>query len=286
MTSSPKISVALIQMSCTENPQDNLKKAIQKIAEAASKGAQIVCLQELFASRYFCQTNDKKFFDLAEPIPGPSTQVLEKIAREKGVVVVSSLFEKSPEGKFYNTAVVFDADGSMAGKYRKVHIPDDLPNFYSELFYFQPGDLGIKPFDTRFGKIGVLVCWDQWYPEAARSLALQGAQIIFYPTAIGWPRKEREADLGKTEFDAWTTIQRSHAIANTVYVAACNRTGKEDNLQFWGGSFVADPFGKILQQAGHDEETIVFMDCELSRINQFRKDWPFLTCRRMDSYTL
>lgn len=285
MSPSREVSLALVQMTCAEEPLKNLDKAVSKIAEAAKNGAQIVCLQELFPSRYFCQVNDKKFFALAEEVPGPSTKILEEAAKENSVVVVASLFEKDGEN-YYNTACVLDADGRYLGKYRKVHIPDDPENFYSELFYFKPGDLGYPVFETKFAKIGVQVCWDQWFPEGARSLALQGAEIIFYPTAIGWPTRQREQEIGQAEFDAWVTVQRGHAISNTAFVAVANRTGLEDNLQFWGGSFVADPLGRILKQASHDKEETVIVKIPIGRIDEVRKDWPFLTCRRTDQYKL
>lgn len=308
MSSTREVSLALVQMTCAEEPAKNLDKAVSKIAEAAKNGAQIVCLQELFPSRYFCQTNDKKFFALAEAVPGPSTKVLEQAARANNVVVVASLFEKDGEnydqsrvpseagrlrkypeagaGGYYNTACVLDADGKYLGKYRKVHIPDDPENFYSELFYFKPGDLGYPVFATKYAKVGVQVCWDQWFPEGARSLALQGAEIIFYPTAIGWPTRQREQEIGQAEFEAWVTVQRGHAISNTTYVAVANRTGLEDNLQFWGGSFVADPLGRILKQASHDKEETILVKVPIGRIDEVRRDWPFLTCRRTDQYKL
>ncbi len=277
------VTLALIQMKCAEDPAKNLQTALEKISEAAKKGAQLVCLSELFFSRYFCQTNDDHFFSLAEPVPGPLSNTLCKAALDHKIVLVVSLFEK--EGKnFYNTALVINPDGTIAGKYRKIHIPDDLPNHYSELYYFKPGDLGIKPFETPFGKIGVLVCWDQWYPEAARSLALQGAQIIFYPTAIGWQVSQKQDEIGKKEFEAWTTIQRSHAIANGVFIASVNRIGTEQNIDFWGGSFVADPYGTFISAASHDREEILLATVDLSQIEEFRKDWPFLTCRRSEVY--
>jgi N-carbamoylputrescine amidase len=283
--SSRDVTIAVVQMTCFEEPAKNLDKAVSRIAEAAKSGAQIVCLQELFGSRYFCQANDKKFFSLAEAVPGPSTEVLAKAAKENKVAVVASLFEK--DGKdFYNTACVLDADGKFLGKYRKVHIPDDLPNHYSELFYFKHGNLGYPVFQTKFAKIGVQVCWDQWFPEGARSLALQGAEIIFYPTAIGWPNKQREEEIGEAEFDAWITVQRGHAIANTTFVAVANRTGLEDHLQFWGGSFIADPLGRVLKGGSHDKEEILIASLPLGRIDEVRQDWPFLTCRRTDQYLL
>lgn len=283
-------------MSCGEDSKKNLDHAITRISEAARAGAKIVCLQELFRSRYFCQTNDKKFFELAEPVPGPTTEALGKVAREKKVVVVASLFEKDGK-RYFNSACVLDADGRFLGKYRKVHIPDDPANHYSEMFYFSPGDIGFPVFETHYARIGTQVCWDQWFPEGARALALQGAEIIFYPTAIGWPcrggvlppGRENRAPTVRTEtdtaeFNAWVTVQRGHAISNTVFVAATNRTGREDHLDFWGGSFVTDPLGRILKQASHDQEENLIVSCDLSRIDEVRKDWPFLTCRRDDVY--
>lgn len=277
--------LGLIQMSCSDNPDQNLSKAIQKIKKAADSGVQIVCLQELFKSLYFCQKNDNKNFKLAEPIPGPTSETLCKVAKESGVVIVGSVFEKAGDNKFYNTALVIDADGKLLGKYRKVHIPDDPENFYSEKYYFTPGDLGFKSFKTKFATIGALVCWDQWYPEAARSVALEGAEIIFYPTAIGWQQIDKVNGIGEAEFDAWLTVQRSHAIANGVFVAATNRTGLESNIDFWGGSFVADPYGRVISKASHDQEEILVATCNLDVIKEYRKDWPFLTCRRMDAYS-
>ncbi len=269
-------------MTANDTPENNLHKAVARIREAKKKGAQIVCLQELFRAPYFCQTNDDSFFDLAETVPGSTTDSLIKLAHELDVVIIASLFERSGKN-FFNSAVVLDPDEGYLGKYRKLHIPNDLPNHYSELYYFKPGDLGTPVFKTKFGTIGVLICWDQWYPEPARELAAQGAQIIFYPTAIGWPREERAKDIGKNEFDAWVTIQRSHAIANGVFVAACNRTGQENHLQFWGGSFVADPLGVVLKQLPHDEEDILISKIDLKRVDEVRTDWPFLVCRRMIS---
>lgn len=280
-----KVKLGLIQMKCEEKPALNLEKTLQKIREATQKGAQIISTQELFSSRYFCQTNNKKFFELAETVPGPSSEALSKIAKELGVVIVASLFEKDGSD-YYNTACVLDADGKFLGKYRKVHIPDDPNNYYSELYYFKPGNLGFPIFKTKFATIGVQVCWDQWYPEGARSLALQGAEIIFYPTAIGWPLAQRSQEIGTAEYDAWFTIQRSHAIANTVFVVATNRTGIEDHLSFWGGSFIADPLGRVLAKSSHDKEEILVATCDLSAIEKVRKDWPFLTCRRSDTYKL
>lgn len=278
----PEIGVGLLQMKSEPTPERNLEKALDLMGHAVEEGAQILCLQELFLSPYFCQTNDERFFDLAEPLPNSTTAVLADFAKQHQVVIVGSFFEKAQEG-YFNSAVVFDADGSNLGKYRKVHIPDDLPNFYSEKFYFSPGNLGFKPFATRYATIGVQVCWDQWFPEGARSLALQGAQILFYPTAIGWPG-EGDPEVGRVEHDAWITVQRGHAISNTVFVAAANRVGVEDHLNFWGSSFVSDPFGKVLEQSSQDREEVLVVSCDLRRIEEVRKDWPFLSCRRRDTY--
>jgi len=296
MSQHSKVVLGLIQIHCEEDPRKNLDHAVQKIKQAAREGAQIVCLQELFCSKYFCQSNDDRFFSLAETIPGSSTEALSKVAKENKVVIVASFFERD-EKNYFNTACVMDADGKFLGKYRKVHIPDDLPNHYSERYYFKPGDLGFPIFETRYAKIGVQVCWDQWYPEGARSLAMKGAEIIFYPTAIGWPvnppltltlsregRGEDIEEIDRAEYDAWVTVQRGHAISNGVFVAATNRTGREDQLQFWGGSFVADPLGRILKQASHDQEENLIVECHLNRIQEVRKDWPFLKCRRPDVY--
>jgi N-carbamoylputrescine amidase len=261
-----------------------LDKALEGIGQAARRGAQIICLQELFLSRYFCQKNDKEFFSLAHPIPDESGEALAASAKAHGVVVIGSFFEREGD-RYYNTAAVWDADGSLLGKYRKVHIPDDLPNYYSEKFYFASGDLGYPVFTTRFGKIGVQVCWDQWFPEGARSLALQGAQLIFYPTAIGWP-VQGSGEMGRVEHEAWLTVQRGHAIANTVFVAAANRTCIEGQLNFWGSSFVADPFGVVLSQASIDQEETLVVSCDLGRIEQVRRDWPFLSCCQPRSYQL
>src|SRR3990170_1084052 len=263
------VVIGLVQMCCEEDPVRNLDAAIDRITAAAQKGAEIVCLQELFRSRYFCQVNDKKSFDLAEAIPGPTTELLGKIAKEKKIVIVASLYERDGQDLF-NTSCVLDADGRFLGKYRKVHIPDDLPNHYSESFYFKSGNLGFPVFETRYAKIGLQVCWDQWFPEGARALALQGVEIIFYPTAIGWPNSQREEEIGKAEFDAWVTVQRGHAISNTVFVAAANRTGSEDHLQFWGGSFVTDPLGRVLKQATHDKEESLIVRCEMGQIGEVR----------------
>ena len=261
--------------------QENQIQAIEKIEAAAQKGAQIVCLQELFRSLYFCQVEETKPFELAEPIPGPTTETLSKLAKKLKVVLVASLFEKRTQGVYHNTAVVIDSNGKILGKYRKMHIPDD-PNYY-EKFYFTPGDLGFQSYQTRYGKIGVLICWDQWFPEAARLTALSGAQILFYPTAIGWHQKEKEADC-QSQHEAWELVQRSHAVANGVFVAVPNRVGAEGELRFWGGSFVADPFGKILHRAGQEEETVI-VECDLKKISHTRHNWPFLRDRRIDAYS-
>jgi N-carbamoylputrescine amidase len=279
-----KVTLGLVQMRCTPDRDANLRKAIEGVREAAGRGAQIVCLQELFRSQYFCQTEDHRFFDLAEPVPGPSTEVLGKLAAELGVVIVASLFEKRAEGLYHNTAAIIDADGSFLGKYRKMHIPDD-PQYY-EKFYFTPGDLGFRSWDTRFGRIGVLVCWDQWYPEAARLTAMSGAQILFYPTAIGWLPAEK-AEHGAQQQAAWETIQRSHAIANGVYVCAVNRVGHEGapagGIEFWGGSFVSDPGGRLLVKGGTGEEVLT-VTLDLDKVDASRTHWPFLRDRRIDAY--
>jgi N-carbamoylputrescine amidase len=273
--------VGLVQMSCDEKPKKNLEKALDRIADAARRGATVVCLQELFRSQYFCQSEDIKLFSLAETIPGPTTEAIGKLARDKKVVVVASLFERRTAGVYHNTAVVLDADGRIAGKYRKMHIPDD-PLYY-EKFYFTPGDLGFRAHDTAAGKAGVLVCWDQWFPEAARLTALAGAQILFYPTAIGWLPTEGE-DMNQAQHSAWETIQRAHAIANGVFVVVVNRVGREGQLQFWGQSFVSDPFGRIIAKASSDKEEILIVECDLARIEETRQNWPFLRDRRIDAY--
>ena len=270
-------------MTCTAGKQENLQKAITGVQKAAADGAQIVCLQELFTSLYFCDTEDYEHFKLAEPIPGPSTEALQAEAKKLGVVIIASLFEKRAQGLYHNTTAVIDADGSYLGKYRKMHIPDD-PAYY-EKFYFTPGDLGYKRFDTRFGKIGVLICWDQWYPEAARLTALMGAEILFYPTAIGWATSQDEA-TNTEQYNAWQTIQRSHAVANGVHVVSVNRVGLEQNgaMKFWGGSFVSNPFGTVLYQAPHDKEEIKVIEIDTAKTDQYRTHWPFLRDRRIDSY--
>lgn len=278
-----KVSVGLVQMSCTADKGANLDKAVAKVREAALKGAQIVCLQELFTSLYFCDVEDYDNFKLAEPIPGPSTEVLSKVAKEEGVVIVASLFEQRAKGIYHNTTAVLDADGAYLGKYRKMHIPDD-PAYY-EKFYFTPGDLGYKVFKTKFATIGVLICWDQWYPEAARITALMGAEVLFYPTAIGWASSQ-DQDTNTEQYNAWQTIQRGHAVANGVHVVSVNRVGKEQNgaMTFWGGSFVSNPFGRVIYQASHDQEEVVIVPVDTNETDRYRTHWPFLRDRRIDSY--
>lgn len=277
------IRIGLVQMNCSADKQVNLEKAIGKIREAAAGGAQIICLQELFTSLYFCDAEKYENFQLAEAIPGPSTDRLSALASELGVVIIASLFEKRTQGLYHNTTAVLDADGTYLGKYRKMHIPDD-PSYY-EKFYFTPGDLGYKVFKTKFGTLGVLICWDQWYPEAARITALMGAEILFYPTAIGWATIQDEA-TNSEQFHAWQTIQRSHAVANGVHVVSVNRVGVEQNgaMKFWGGSFVSNPFGSVLYQASHDREELNVIEINTALTDQYRTHWPFLRDRRVDSY--
>jgi N-carbamoylputrescine amidase len=258
-----------------------LAKAVERVGAAAKKGAQIVCLQELFRSRYFCQSENHKNFQLAEPIPGPTTDALSTVASEYEIVIVASVFERRSAGVYHNTAVVVDADGALAGIYRKMHIPDD-PLYY-EKFYFTPGDLGFPSFQTRYAKVAALVCWDQWFPEGARLAALSGAQIIFYPTAIGWIPNEPRA-VAQQQRAAWELIQRSHAVANGIYVASVNRVGREGRIRFWGNSFVAGPFGEIVAHAGGEREEILLAKCDLGRIEETRQSWPFLRDRRIDAY--
>ena len=278
-----KVKVGLVQMSCTNNKEENLAKAIEGVKKAAADGAQIVCLQELFTSLYFCDVEDYENFKLAEPIPGPSTESLQTVAKETGVVIIASLFEKRAQGLYHNTTAVIDADGSYLGKYRKMHIPDD-PAYY-EKFYFTPGDLGYKVFKTKFATIGVLICWDQWYPEASRITALMGAEILFYPTAIGWATAQDE-ETNTEQYGAWQTIQRSHSVANGVHVVSVNRVGLEQDgaMKFWGGSFVSNPFGTILYKASHEEEEIKVLEIDLAKTDQYRTHWPFMRDRRIDSY--
>jgi len=277
--------VGLIQMRAGSAPAENLERAEARIAEAALGGAQIICLQELFQSEYFCREERADLFDLAEPIPGPATERLGRLARELRVSIVASLFERRAAGLYHNTAAVLNPDGGLAGIYRKMHIPEDP--LYFEKFYFTPGDLGYKVIDTPFARIGVLVCWDQWYPEAARLTAMAGAEILFYPTAIGWHPREKEQH-GAAQADAWRTIQRGHAIANGVYVAAVNRVGFEGTdaagLEFWGGSFVCDPFGVVLAEASREREEVLVVECDRARIEDVRRNWPFFRDRRIDSY--
>ena len=278
---SRKVPVALIQIACSPQPEKNLRNTLDRIAAAARQGAKLVCLQELFRSLYFCQKEDYDCFDLAETIPGPTTRLLSQAAKRHKITLVSSLFEKRTGGLYHNTAVVFDPDGKILGTYRKMHIPDD-PGF-SEKFYFAPGDTGFQPIDTPVGRLGVLICWDQWYPEAARLMALRGAEILIYPTAIGLARTEKR-ELHRVQLGAWQTIQRSHAIANGVYVLSINRIGREDNLDFWGTSFVSDPFGRVVAQASTDKPEIVRATLDLDQIGITRQHWPFLRDRRIDAY--
>jgi N-carbamoylputrescine amidase len=279
-------------MSATPDPAQNLERAIDRLRDAAAKGAQIVCLPELFQTQYFCQREDTALFDLAEPIPGPTTARLAEVAEQLRIVLIASLFEKRAPGVYHNTAVMIDADGSVRGIYRKMHIPDD-PLYY-EKYYFTPGDLGFKAFDTSVGRVGTLVCWDQWYPEGARLTALQGAQVLFYPTAIGWHPDEK-AQYGEAQYDAWETIQRAHAIANGVYVAVVNRVGFEQGdirgnkaqgkgLEFWGGSFIADPFGRVIAKGSHDKEEVLIAEVDSRVLEDTRRNWPFLRDRRIDAY--
>ncbi|MCP9761642.1 carbon-nitrogen hydrolase [Lacihabitans soyangensis] len=276
------VNIGLIQMSCTENVQENIAKTIVKIREAAANGAQIICLQELFSSLYFCDVEDHENFKLGEAIPGPTTETMQSVAKELGVVLIVSLFEKRAQGLYHNTAAIIDADGSYLGKYRKMHIPDD-PGYY-EKFYFTPGDLGYKVWETKFGKIGVLICWDQWYPEAARITSLMGADILFYPTAIGWDMDEKDPVINQEQYDAWQTIQRSHAVANGLYVVSVNRVGIEANQKFWGGSFIANPHGRLLYWASHENEETHVATLDLENTEYYRTTWPYLRDRRIDSY--
>ena len=281
-----KVTLGLLQHACSADPAANLKKTLALTERAAKQGANIICTQELFRSQYFCQNEDHENFKLAEPIPGPSTQAFQKIAKKHGVVIVASLFEKRASGLYHNTAVIIDADGSLLGIYRKMHIPDD-PLYY-EKFYFTPGDTGFRAWNTKFGKIGVLICWDQWYPEGARLTAMQGAEILFYPTAIGW-HPEEKAEYGVNQYGAWETIQRSHAVANGCYVAAINRIGVETpvggpGIEFWGQSFVAGTSGQILAKASIDREEIMLVPIELDKVDVTRTHWPFLRDRRIDAY--
>jgi N-carbamoylputrescine amidase len=287
-----KFRVGLVQMLMTSDPDRNLQHAIDCVREAASQGAQIVCLPELFLTQYFCQREDASLFDLAEPIPGPTSTKLGEVAKQLRIVLIASLFERRAAGVYHNTAAMFDADGTLRGLYRKMHIPDD-PLYY-EKFYFTPGDLGFRAFDTNVGRVGTLVCWDQWYPEGARLTALQGAHVLFYPTAIGWHPAEK-GEFGAAQHDAWRTIQRAHAIANGVYVAVVNRVGIETGdvrgksahgagLEFWGGSFLCDPFGRVIAEASQDKEEVLVGEVDLKVLEDIRRNWPFLRDRRIDSY--
>jgi N-carbamoylputrescine amidase len=280
-TKENKVRVGLVQMSCTAEPQENLEKAVARVREVARQGAQIICLQELFTSLYFCDVESYDNFKLAEKIPGHSTEVLQALAAELNVAIIASLFEKRTNGIYHNTTAVLDADGTYLGKYRKMHIPDD-PGYY-EKFYFTPGDLGYKTFQTKYAKIGVLICWDQWYPEAARITTLMGAELLFFPTAIGW-HKLQEIDTNNEQYQAWQTIQRGHAVANGVPVVAVNRVGIEGDMRFWGGSFIANPFGRLLYQASHDQEENHVEEIDLAKSDDYRTHWPFLRDRRIDSY--
>jgi N-carbamoylputrescine amidase len=278
-----KVKIGIVQMSCSNSKEENLAKAIAKVKEAAMKGAQVVCLQELFTSLYFCDTEDYEHFKLAESIPGPTSDKLSALAKELGVVIIASLFEKRTQGIYHNTTAVLDADGIYLGKYRKMHIPDD-PSFY-EKFYFTPGDLGYKVFKTKFGTLGVLICWDQWYPEAARITSLMGAEVLFYPTAIGWATSQDEA-TNTEQYNAWQTIQRSHAVANGIHIVSVNRVGFEQNgaMKFWGGSFVANPLGGVLYEASHEAEEVNVLEIDLAKTDSVRVHWPFMRDRRIDSY--
>lgn len=288
MSKQRRFKVALIQMACAADPEENLHVAISRVQEAAGAGAAVICLPELFRSQYFCQREDAAAFDLAEPVPGPTTAALGKVAEKAGVVVIAPLFERRAAGLYHNSAVILDSAGQIVGLYRKMHIPDD-PAYY-EKFYFAPGDRGFPAFATKVGCLGVLICWDQWYPEAARLVALEGASVIFYPTAIGWHPEEKER-FGAAQRDAWCTVQRGHAIANGVYVAAVNRVGHEklagapgQGIEFWGSSFLSDPFGVVLAEAAVDREEILFGEIDLDRIEEVRRNWPFLRDRRIDAY--
>lgn len=288
MLESRQIKLGLIQMACSPDPEENLRKAVERIGEAASAGATLVCLPELFRSQYFCQREDHAAFDLAEPVPGPSTDVLAQVAKKHAVVIIAPVFERRAPGLYHNSAAIIDSTGAIVGLYRKMHIPDD-PAYY-EKFYFTPGDLGFRAFDTAAGRIGTLICWDQWYPEGARLTALQGANVLFYPTAIGWHPDEKE-QYGAGQRDAWRTVQRAHAISNGVFVAAVNRVGLEkpaegagQGIEFWGSSFVCDPFGAIIAEAATGREEILLAEIDLGRVEETRQHWPFLRDRRIDAY--
>jgi N-carbamoylputrescine amidase len=275
------VKTGLVQMACVADKEANIGKAVTLIREAAGKGAQIICLQELFASEYFCWEENYDYFSLAEPVPGPTTHRLQELAASLDVVLLASLFEKRAKGIYHNTLAVIDADGTLLGKYRKNHIPDD-PGYY-EKFYFTPGNTGYSVFNTKYARIGGLVCWDQWFPEAARITSLMGAEILFFPTTIGWAVSQSEA-VNKQQYEAWQTIQKAHAIANGVFVVSVNRTGQEKNMKFWGGSFIADPYGELLFQASHEKEEVHVEKIDLGKIDEVRIHWPFLRDRRIDSY--
>jgi N-carbamoylputrescine amidase len=275
------VQIGLIQMTCDESPERNLEKAAARVEEAADRGAQVVCLQELYRSQYLCQSEDNALFDLAETIPGPSTKTLGRVAASRKIAIVAPIFERRAPGVYHNSAVVLDESGRVAGHYRKMHIPDD-PGYY-EKFYFTPGDLDFITHGTEKASVGVLICWDQWFPEAARLTALAGAQVLFYPTAIGWT-SDMSKEVRQRLYQGWETIQRSHAIANGVFVAAANRVGVEGEIEFWGGSFVCDPFGEVLSRAGHAKEETLVVDCDLNLIEDTRRNWPFLRDRRIDAY--
>jgi N-carbamoylputrescine amidase len=283
-----KFTIGLVQMHCTTNKEENLTRAEEKIREAAARGAQVICLHELFAGEYFCRVEDAELFNLAEAVPGPTTERFAKLAREKKVALVVSLFERRAAGVYHNACAILDVDGSYLGKYRKMHIPDD-PLYY-EKFYFTPGDLGFLNFDTKYARIGVQICWDQWYPEGSRITALHGAQVIFYPTSIGWHLHEKK-QLGAQQLDSWKTIQRAHAVANGIYVAVVNRVGFEGKpekgdpgIDFWGNSFVADPSGQLLSEAGNDKEEILVVECDPAKSEDTRRNWPFFRDRRVDAF--
>ena len=276
------VKFALVQLACSENLQENWEKTVQAIKDAAAKGAQVICLQELFQSVYFCYEENQSFFELAEAIPGKTTKNLGKLAKDLGVVIVASMFEKRSAGLYHNTTAVIDADGSYLGKYRKMHIPDD-PGYY-EKYYFTPGDLGYMVFDTKFAKLGVLICWDQWYPEAARLTALKGAEVLVYPTAIGWDLEEKNSEINREQYQAWQTIQRSHAVANGIPVVSVNRVGTENGQQFWGGSFVANAFGRVIFQGSHHQEEVNVVEVNVDSAEYYRRTWPFFRDRRIDSY--
>jgi N-carbamoylputrescine amidase len=287
MQSASKFKVGLVQMAASADADDNLARAVSFIEQAAGLGAEVVCLPELFRSLYFCQREDAALFDLAEQVPGPSTQAIGRVAREKNITVIAPIFERRAAGLYHNSAAIIDTGGNVSGIYRKMHIPDD-PAYY-EKFYFTPGDLGFRAFDTPVGSIGTLICWDQWYPEGARLTALRGANVLFYPTAIGWHPQEKEV-YGTAQRDAWQTIQRSHAIANGVYVAAVNRVGHEKpsgggaGIEFWGSSFLCDPFGVVIAEGSTDREEVLIGEVDLARIEDVRRNWPFLRDRRIDAY--